>query len=223
VLYNLFRQGYTWDFNIVLLLVFALAVMIAMVLHELAHALVAYKMGDQTARAAGRLTLNPAKHIDPLGLLSFCLAGFGWAKPVPVNPFNYRNFRRGNFLVSIAGILTNLVLAIFASLCLYLIWKYQGAHVESNLGFFALYQFFFYLTIMNIFLMIFNLLPIFPLDGFNMLVSLTKPTNRYMNFMRANSMAVLMVVMLILIFTQVFANIGFYIANGLLDFWGLIF
>lgn len=91
-------------------------VLLSLILHECAHGWMALRCGDPTAKMLGRLSLNPAKHLDPLGTVFMFLFGFGWAKPVPVNPRNFENFRRDDFLVSIAGIVTNLTLFIVCSL-----------------------------------------------------------------------------------------------------------
>ena len=88
-----------------------LAVAVVLSFHEFAHAYAAYKNGDPTAKFAGRLTLNPAKHFDPIGVITFALAGFGWAKPVPVNPNNFKDYRKGCFWTSIAGVLMNYAMA----------------------------------------------------------------------------------------------------------------
>ncbi|MCL2228387.1 MAG: site-2 protease family protein [Firmicutes bacterium] len=204
-----------------MILMFALALVVAIVAHEIAHGLVALWNGDPTAKMMKRLSPNPARHIDPLGLLSFVLAGIGWAKPVPVNPFNYRNFRKGNFFVSIAGIVVNLIIGFISSLCLYLIFTFGNP--TANVGMFMLYQLFWFLTIINVSLMLFNLLPIFPLDGYNILASFTKPNNSYMSFVRQNSMAVLLVVMMVLMFTNAIGLLGGHIVNLFFDFWGLMF
>ena len=160
---------YTFGQNMLLLLAFALAIVVAMVFHEAAHAYAAYKQGDPTAKMMGRLSLNPAKHFDPLGLLSFAFIGFGWAKPVPVNPFNYKNFRRGNFWVSISGVLVNLVLGFLFSLGYVLMFRFAGfydlGNFDGNLFIWFLGWFFMLGMILNIGLMIFNMLPIPPLDG----------------------------------------------------------
>lgn len=97
------------------------AVLIALTLHELAHGYAALKCGDPTAQMLGRLTFNPLKHLDPIGTLFMFLFGFGWARPVPINPRNYRHFRRDDFLVSGAGILMNLMLFLFATLMMILL------------------------------------------------------------------------------------------------------
>ena len=95
----------------------AVVILISLILHECAHGYVAYRCGDPTAKMMGRLSLNPKAHLDPLGTLSMFLIGVGWAKPVPVNPRNFRHGRRDDFLVSIAGIVTNLCLFL---ICLFL-------------------------------------------------------------------------------------------------------
>lgn len=93
---------------------FSVSVLLALILHEMAHAYAAYRCGDPTAKMLGRLSLNPLKHLDPLGTACMVLLGFGWAKPVPVNPRNFGNFRRDEFLVSVAGITVNFTLFILS-------------------------------------------------------------------------------------------------------------
>lgn len=90
-------------------------VLLSLILHEVAHGYVALRCGDPTAKWMGRLTLDPRKHLDPIGTACMLLLGFGWAKPVPVNPRNFKNYRRDDFLVSIAGITVNLTLFIFCT------------------------------------------------------------------------------------------------------------
>lgn len=174
--------------------------MFAIIPHEVAHGYVALKMGDPTAKNAGRLTLNPAKHIEPLGLLCFVLVGIGWAKPVPVNPFNYKNFRKANFWVSIAGIITNLILGFIASLVMVLLTAFAGG--INNLGIFFVYEFFMLFMVINISLAIFNFFPVYPLDGYNILVSFTKPNNKFMIFMQENATVMLLVFMAVVMFTD---------------------
>jgi len=122
---------------IIYLIYFTVAVLLTLMLHEIAHGYVAYRCGDPTAKMMGRLTLDPRKHLDPIGTVCLVLFGFGWAKPVPVNPRNFRgNYRRDDFLVSIAGVTTNLTLFIvslfLATLINPLLWNadvlsYYGA------------------------------------------------------------------------------------------------
>jgi len=227
--------GFTFAQVLIFLAVFALAVVIAISFHECAHAFAALKSGDPSAKLAGRLTLNPVKHFEPVGLLCFVFAGIGWAKPVPVNPFNYRNFKRGNFWVSISGVLTNIVLAFAFSIGLYLVAKGTGTldiikagKIPTPINFdrlwmFGLFWLFFWVVVINISLAIFNLLPIPPLDGYNMLVSFTKPHNRFMRFMRENAMIMLMVVVFTLLITGVLGIFRTALANLFLAFWGLFF
>ena len=91
------------------------AVLIALTFHEFAHAYVAYKNGDPTARNLGRMTLNPLAHLDVWGFVCMLLVGFGWAKPVPVNPNNYRNYKKGELTVSLAGVTMNLIIGIIGA------------------------------------------------------------------------------------------------------------
>ena len=113
--------------TIIILLYQIPAILIALTLHELAHGYVAYRCGDPTAQMMGRLTFNPLKHLDPIGTLFMVLFGFGWARPVPVNPRNYKNFRRDDFLVSIAGIVMNFCLFFFVTVLMVgvnqVLWK----------------------------------------------------------------------------------------------------
>jgi len=200
---------------------FLFAIMIALVAHEFAHAFAAYKSGDNTAKLAGRLSLNPSKHVEPIGLLMFLVVGIGWAKPVPVNPFNYRNFRRGNFFVSIAGVSVNFVLGLLASLGYFLIVHYTA--YDTNVWLWGAAMFFMFAMVINIALMIFNLLPVPPLDGFNMLVSFTKPDNSYMVWARRNSHWLLMAVLLISMFTGGIAWLRQGITDLFMMMWSAIF
>jgi len=133
----------------------------SVVIHEVAHGWVAYKMGDPTAKWMGRLTLNPLKHLDPLGTLMLFLAGFGWAKPVPVNLNNIPDRRKGLILVSSAGIAANILFAFGALLVyklLHLPARGVGAVVVSNLAY------------INVTLAALNLIPIPPVDGSKILM-----------------------------------------------------
>lgn len=150
----------------------AVALMIAFTVHEFAHAWVAYKFGDPTAQRQGRLTLNPIQHLDPLGTILIFIAGFGWARPVPVNRFMFKNPRLAGVLVSVAGPVSNLLLVLLA----FAIW-----YIFIALGLAAGVPEFF-LDFLNIFiglnamLFVFNLLPFPPLDGYRIIEDLA-PAN----------------------------------------------
>ena len=93
--------------DLIIIIAQFIAATVVLSFHEFAHAFAAYKCGDPTAKYAGRMTLNPMKHFDPLGILMFAMAGFGWAKPVAINPYNFDNYKKGSFWTSAAGVLTN--------------------------------------------------------------------------------------------------------------------
>jgi Zn-dependent protease len=137
----------------------ALPLLYSIIIHELAHGWVASRMGDQTARLLGRLSLNPLRHLDPMGTIMLLVFGFGWAKPVPVNFANLRDTRKGIIYVSAAGIVANMILA-FMALFLNRIWSPSG----------ILAPLLFYLARLNIMLAAFNLIPIPPLDGSKILL-----------------------------------------------------
>lgn len=136
-------------------------ILMALTLHEYAHAYVAYRLGDKTAMYEGRLTANPLKHLDPLGTLLLFIAGFGWAKPVPVNPWEFVDPKRGMMLVSLAGPGTNLFLALVGAILF-------GLFTPSGDLFFML-NYFIYI---NVLLAVFNILPIPPLDGSKILAGI---------------------------------------------------
>jgi len=158
-------------FEIFSFIVGFLAIVVAITVHEFAHAFLADRLGDPTPRLQGRLTLNPLAHLDPIGTLLLLLARFGWGRPVQFDPFNLRNPRRDAALISIAGPVSNLLLATFSSLVLRILLGLQFsviAHTTETIGVVTaiLVAFFNSLIYMNVVLAIFNLIPIHPLDGF---------------------------------------------------------
>ncbi len=161
-----------------------LAVMIVITLHEFAHAYVADKCGDPTAKLSGRLTLNPTKHFDPLGILMFALAGFGWAKPVPVNPYNFKNYTKGCVLTSIAGVVVN-YLSAFLFYPLYLLVAIYVLPLVAGKYLAILLQYFFiYLWSYSLSFCVFNLLPFYPLDGFRVIDAVNKKRGKVFTFLR---------------------------------------
>lgn len=141
---------------------FLVAIVIAVTVHEFAHAYVAARQGDATARYLGRVSLNPAAHLDPAGSFLFLVAGIGWGKPVPINPFNLRDGKLGDFYVSIAGIITNLVVAFIFAIPWRLVQVFGGDITSINAVWFDFANM---VTLVNCLLAAFNLLPIPPLDG----------------------------------------------------------
>lgn len=136
------------------------AILVALAFHEWAHAYAAYRLGDPTAFNYGRMTLNPLAHIDPLGFVMLALFRFGWAKPVPVNARNFKNPRRDEIIVGLAGVVTNLLLAFIA------MGVFFALAVTVGLKNAALNTVIYYFYFINLSLCVFNLLPIPPLDGY---------------------------------------------------------
>ena len=184
----LFSSIYDATQKILLLCAFVFSALLAISVHETSHGFAAYKMGDMTAKIQGRLTLNPVAHFDPFGFLMFILVGIGFAKPVPINPYNFKNLRKGLFWVSIAGVLSNLAQALIAFGMLvgfgYLYFTAVSAVRAVKLLLFFLLYFSLYAMLINVALIAFNLLPIYPLDGFHVVESLTPYNNGYVRFMR---------------------------------------
>lgn len=143
------------------------ALLLALTFHEFCHGVTATVLGDDTPRLQGRLSVNPLRHLDPAGTLMLFLFKFGWAKPVQVNPLNFRvNRKLGMALVAVAGPLSNVLLALFAAYCMKLI---ASGLIPYNVYF---YTFFYMMMIYNIYFAAFNILPIPPLDGSKVLAAI---------------------------------------------------
>lgn len=156
--------------NPLMFLILAVPLLYSIILHEIAHGWVAYLFGDDTARRSGRLSLNPTMHLDLFGTIALFVVGFGWAKPVPVNYYRFRNFRLGLIFVSMAGCLTNILIAVIAVSLL----KSLGPGINQYMALIL-----FVIAKINIILGIFNLIPIPPLDGSKILMGfLSSETQR---------------------------------------------
>jgi Zn-dependent protease len=147
--------------NPILFFIQAICLILAIGIHEFAHAATADHLGDPTPRVMGRVTLNPLAHLDRLGTLFMLFFGFGWGKPVQFDPFNLKDPRRDSALISIAGPLSNLALAMLSAIIIKLLTIFANPIVQI-IGYYFLYP----LLMMNIILAVFNLIPIHPLDGF---------------------------------------------------------
>ena len=193
---------------------------IALSMHEFAHGFAAYKMGDNTAKHYGRLTLNPFHHLELMGTPCLFLCGFGWAKPVPINPYNFRHRRLGVIVVSLAGPLMNFLIALISAFVTVIIRTYMP---YSELTQF-LYSVMVYCMYLNIGLMCFNLIPIPPLDGSKVLLELLPFGLRrsYYQLERYSSL-ILMVILLTGILDPVLVTMRSAIENVIMFIVGLIF
>lgn len=190
-----------------------LVVLMAITFHETAHGYIAYRLGDPTAKNQGRLTLNPIAHLDPIGALMMFVFGFGWAKPVPVNPFYFEGDRtKGMMLVSVAGPLTNLIIS-FAAYFIYV--------AGSGFAGIPFLSIFLSTTVtLNIYLAVFNLIPIPPLDGSKILAGLLPKATAY-KFLNTVEQYGFLILML-LIFFNITDMIMVPVANVILNFFTFI-
>ncbi len=181
-------------YRIIYYLAAILATIFVLAPHEYAHAYVAYKNGDPTAKMNGRLTLNPLKHLDLVGFVMITLVGFGWARPVPINPYNFKNYRTGMFTTAIAGVIVNYIIAFLAYPLYLVVCMYFPVtnSVMYYLGYFLEYVF--YLTfVRSLCSFIFNILPLNPLDGFRVVQAFTRETNKVHRFLRDYGQVILIV------------------------------
>lgn len=179
-------------FNIYTLLDMAVILVISLPFHEFAHALTAYLLGDDTAKRAGRLTLNPLKHLDPIGAICLLIAHFGWAKPTPVDPSKFKNRKGGMAITAIAGPVSNLLLAFVSEFILLKFFDLNDNGIFAN--------FFYLMAVVNIGLAVFNLIPINPLDG-SRILALILPERVEMALYRSEQW--MMVIVMLIIFSGV--------------------
>jgi Zn-dependent protease len=160
-----------FDYTLAQIIGIAVALVVGITFHEFSHAFIADQLGDHRPRALGRVSLNPGAHIDPMGALVFVLAGFGWGKPVPVNVYALRPGRMGMAMVAAGGPVANVIVAIVAAV-VFRVLELTGV------GGFAL-EVTSYIVLYNLLLAIFNLLPIPPLDGYNVLLAFVPPRTAF--------------------------------------------
>ena len=186
MLFSILRSGDPLEAFLSLLLTLPI-MLLALSLHETAHGWVAWRCGDPTARNLGRLTLNPLKHVDLAGLIMMAIFRFGWAKPVPVNPRNYKNFKKGEIVVSLAGVTMNLILAVVGAMILYTMLAVNGYKMMTDSVLSTIAIILYYFVGLNCGLIVFNLIPIPPLDGSHVIITLfgkNIPPNILLNMQR---------------------------------------
>lgn len=171
--------------------IIATLLVIAISIHEFSHALAADRLGDPTPKLAGRLTLRPSAHLDPIGTLLLFFVGFGWGKPVPFDPFNLRDPKRDSALISIAGPMSNIMMAIFASIVLRIISLTPILAINVFLS--DIISSFIYF---NVLLAVFNLVPIHPLDGFKVVGGLL-PKKYYEDWMSLERYGMIFLILMI--------------------------
>ena len=181
-------------------LMFAVPALICITFHELAHGFSAYRLGDNTAKEMGRLTLNPIKHIDIVGLLMMMFVGFGWAKPVPVNMYNFKHPKWYMALTAFAGPLSNIILT---TVVLFLFGFFAAAIARLDAGR-VIIDLIYHTAYLSVALAVFNLMPIPPLDGSKVLFSLI-PEGLYVKLMRYERYG--MILLIIILFVPFFRNI----------------
>lgn len=196
--------------NPTLAFAFIIGLVSAISIHEAAHAFVAYRLGDPTAKLAGRLTLNPASHLDPIGTIALLLVGIGWGRPTPFDPFNLRNIKRDSALISFAGAASNFLLAIALSLP-YIIAYFSG-NLSASIN--QIYDLISPIVEINIILGVFNLIPVHPLDGFKVLAGLL-PRDWYRDFMATERYGIF--ILLFLLVSGAISKILFPIVSAIFE------
>lgn len=189
---------------------YAMVILLALPVHELAHGYVADRMGDHTARWNGRLTMNPFAHLDLMGTLMIFLFGFGYAKPVPVNPRNFRNYKTGMALTALAGPASNLLMAFLSLLILRLFYLFLPAGLALNIA----YIFFRRFALINVSLAVFNLLPIPPLDGSKIVGAFLSNRAMYAYYRYQN---IIVLVLFLLLFSGVLSRPLAFLENWMLE------
>jgi len=209
-----------FDLSLDRLLYVVPAIIVALTFHEYAHARVAYAFGDTTAKDANRLTINPLRHLDIAGTLLLIFAGFGWAKPVPINPYYFQGNRKQKImLVSVAGPLMNLAEALVGAVVLSLIYHFAAGY-NQILQYIII--FLGYFIMINIVLAVFNLIPVPPLDGSKILMGLLPDSKLHIVLaLEKYGMLILMALVLFGVIGKIIGPITSIIYSGLLTIVGM--
>lgn len=203
-------------FNLTNILINVPIALIAIIGHELAHAWVSTKLGDPTPRYEGRLTLNPLAHLDPIGTLLMIFTGFGWARPVGVNPMYYKDRKKGMALVALAGPMANFLMA-FAGILLGTLLIILGSYLDFSVGVMSTINLVFSMfAFRNLCLMVFNLIPIPPLDG-SKILGMILPNRTYYNILQYERYAIILIMLL-----SVSGAFDAIIGGGVSIFYGAI-
>ncbi len=229
MIFNILNSTATVQDKFIQAISFIVAIIGAIVLHEIAHGYAALFNGDRTAKEMGRLSLNPAAHIDWSGAIMFLIVGIGWAKPVPINSNNFKKPKAGIITTALAGVFINFVLALISFGLMTgmgaLLIKYPTMSSFLLVAVKFLYYIAFFGTLINLSLIAFNLLPLYPLDGFRVVEVVTPPNNKFVVFMRRYSLYIFMGLILLGIIPQL-DILGMYInavRTAILKLFALIF
>lgn len=198
-----------FEVAVIIFAAFIVTLVVAITVHEAAHAASAWYLGDPTAKLAGRLTLNPAAHLDPIGTIAVFLVGFGWGRPTPFDPFNLRSPKRDSAIISASGAVSNFLMAGVVSV-LYLL-NFSFLQFDLPLPLLAFIAIF---VKINLLLGVFNLLPIHPLDGFKVLGGFL-PKNWYYDWTQMERYGIF--ILLALLFTGIIGRIIFPITTRLMS------
>ena len=223
-LLNLLSSGYDFKTIVTLVLFTGFIVVFSLTIHEVSHGLCALALGDPTAKNRGRLTLNPLKHMNPVGAMMMLLIGFGYAEPVPINPNNFKNRKVGMAITAFAGPFSNFILAVISTFVFGFTLKSASSSLEKleafyngNSVLFFVAQFFYYMAVMNLALMVFNLIPIPPLDG-SRILNIFLPEKYYFRLMRYEQYIALIFFLVIFVSSRVFhINILFGIPEWIFE------
>lgn len=194
------------------------AILFSLSFHEASHAWMANKLGDPTSKNLGRISLDPTKHLDPIGFLCFVVFGFGWAKPVLVNSRNFKNARRDDLLTSLAGPVSNIILAIISAIIFGIYLKIVGINYIST-KYIIVTQLLSTFVTVNVVLAVFNLLPIPPLDGYHVFknILLKSIPYKFFIFVERNSMYILILMVFLLNTTNVLSGVMNFAINLVLN------